>query len=107
MKTFVFASDLHEDHQNHAAVDALLTFCEHYQPEVKIFGGDLFDFRAIRRNASKAEQNDSMAADVEAGMDFLRSFVLTYFYEATMMREFGMWLGSQKTDWSETLLRRA
>ncbi len=74
MKTFVFASDLHGDHQNHAAVDALLTFCEHYKPEVKIFGGDLFDFRAIRRNASKAEQNDSMAADVEAGMDFLEKF---------------------------------
>ena len=74
MKTFVFASDLHGDHQNREAVQVLLKFCEQYKPDIKIFGGDLFDFRAIRRNASKAEQSDSMAADVEAGMEFLDLF---------------------------------
>ena len=74
MKTFVFATDLHGDHQNPEAVDALLRFIGVFKPDIRIFGGDLFDFRAIRRNASKAEQSDSMMADVEAGLHFLRSF---------------------------------
>jgi predicted phosphodiesterase len=74
MKTFVFATDLHGDHQNSEAVDALLRFTALFKPDVRIFGGDLFDFRAIRRGAGKAEQSDSMAADVEAGLYFLGKF---------------------------------
>ena len=74
MKTFVFATDLHGDHQNPDAVDALLKFTKVFKPDVRIFGGDLFDFRAIRRGASKSEQGDSMGADVEAGMHFLGEF---------------------------------
>lgn len=74
MNKFVFASDLHGDHQDHEAVAALLSFCEIYKPDIKIFGGDLFDFRNIRRGAGAAEKQDSMAADVEAGMKFLNDF---------------------------------
>ena len=74
MKTFVFASDLHGDHQDHGAVDALMKFCDIYNPDVKVFGGDLFDFRNIRRGAGPAEKQDSMSADVEAGMEFLNNF---------------------------------
>lgn len=74
MKTFVFASDLHGDHQHPDAVEALLKFCSIFSPDVRIFGGDLFDFRAIRRAATEAEKNDSMAADVEAGLAFLRDY---------------------------------
>lgn len=74
MKKFVFASDLHGDHQDHASVEALFKFCEDYKPDIRIFGGDLFDFRNIRRGAGPAEKQDSMSADVEAGMDFLNDF---------------------------------
>ncbi len=74
MKTFVFASDLHGDHQDHDAVDALFRFCDEFKPDIKIFGGDLFDFRNIRRGAGPAEKQDSMCADVEAGMEFLSKF---------------------------------
>ena len=74
LKTFVFASDLHGDHQDHSSVEALLKFCESFNPDVRIFGGDLFDFRNIRRGAGPAEKQDSMAADVEAGMQFLADF---------------------------------
>lgn len=74
MKTFVFASDLHGDHQDHKSVEALLKFCESFNPDIRVFGGDLFDFRNIRRGAGPLERQDSMTADVEAGMRFLSDF---------------------------------
>lgn len=74
MKTFIFCTDLHGDHQNPDAVDAVHRFVQKMNPDLRIFGGDLFDFRAIRRNASRAEQSDSMAADVQCGLEFLRKF---------------------------------
>ena len=74
MKTFVFASDLHGDHQNSDAAEAVLRFCKTFQPDVRIFGGDLFDFTAIRRGASAKEKKVSMEMDVYAGIEFLNRF---------------------------------
>lgn len=74
MQKFVFASDLHGDMQDHDTVSKLYEFLDIWQPDVTIFGGDLFDFRNIRRNAGAAEKQDSMAADVEAGLDFLQKY---------------------------------
>jgi predicted phosphodiesterase len=74
MKKFLFCTDLHGDHQNYDAVNAVLEFAKIYKPDVKIFGGDLFDFRAIRRAASQAEKRDSMEDDVAAGLEFLGKF---------------------------------
>lgn len=79
MKSFVFASDLHGDKQNYEAVEALLKFTEEFNPDTRIFGGDLFDFSPLMRSADAAEKNDSMAADVEAGMEFLEAFKPNYF----------------------------
>ena len=70
MKSFVFASDLHGDKQNHEAVEALLKFTKEFNPDVRIFGGDLFDFSPLMRSADAAEKNASMEADVESGMEF-------------------------------------
>ena len=74
MKKFIFASDLHGDVQDHNTVEVLLKYTEIYNPDVRVFGGDLFDFRNIRRGAGPAEKQDSMAADVECGMEFLSKF---------------------------------
>tara|TARA_Y100000004_G_scaffold36286_1_gene38931 strand:- start:5695 stop:6426 length:732 start_codon:yes stop_codon:yes gene_type:complete len=74
MKKFIFASDLHGDVQDPESVDVLLKYVDIYSPDVRVFGGDLFDFRNIRRGAGAAEKQDSMAADVEAGLDFLNRF---------------------------------
>jgi predicted phosphodiesterase len=71
VKKFIFATDLHGDHQDHDSVRALYEFSNLYKPDLRIFGGDLFDFRNIRRGAGAAEKQDSMYADVEAGMEFL------------------------------------
>ena len=79
MKSFIFASDLHGDKQNHEAVEGLLNFTEEFKPDVKIFGGDLFDFSPLMRKADAAEKNDSMAADVQAGMEFLDRFRPNHF----------------------------
>lgn len=74
MKRWVFATDLHGDNQDPDAVGALHYFVRKFKPDIRIFGGDLFDFRPLRRNGSKGEQGESMAADVEAGMEFLKRF---------------------------------
>lgn len=79
MKSFVFASDLHGDKQNHQAVEGLLEFVKEFKPDVRIFGGDLFDFSPLMRGADVAEKNASMEADVEAGMEFLDAFSPDYF----------------------------
>ena len=77
VKSFIFASDLHGDMQDHDAVEALFKFTEEFKPDVKIFGGDLFDFSPLMRNADPADKRESMEADVEAGMSFLKTWNLT------------------------------
>jgi predicted phosphodiesterase len=74
MKSFVFASDLHGDKQDYDAVAHLHKFVDEFKPDVRIFGGDLFDFSPLMRSADAAERNASMEADVEAGMEFLKEF---------------------------------
>jgi predicted MPP superfamily phosphohydrolase len=73
-RTFVFASDLHGDQQEPRAVEALLRFCDSFKPDIRVFGGDLFDFRPLRMGAGATERNESMMCDVEAGLEFLNKF---------------------------------
>ncbi|MAI05000.1 MAG: hypothetical protein CMA07_04755 [Euryarchaeota archaeon] len=79
MKSFVYASDLHGDKQDYDATHELLNFVEDFKPDIKIFGGDLFDFSPLMRNADAAEKNASMESDVEAGMEFLNKFEPDHF----------------------------
>lgn len=72
--TFVFASDLHGDKQDPAAVKALLKFCDLWRPKLRVFGGDLWDFRPLRRAACEEEKRESMARDYADGMQFLRDY---------------------------------
>ena len=71
---WIYASDLHGDMQQGDVVNELYEFTEKFNPDIKIFGGDLFDFRAIRRGASATERADSMALDVELGLEFLNNW---------------------------------
>ena len=79
MKRFIFCSDLHGDMQDPAAVAALFRFVKEFKPQIKIFGGDLWDFRAIRKGASEDERHESMAKDYEAGVEFLKQLQPHYF----------------------------
>jgi hypothetical protein len=79
VKSFIFASDLHGDMQDHDAVAALIKFTDEFNPDVRIFGGDLFDFSPLMKNADPADRRESMEADVEAGMSFLKTWQPHYF----------------------------
>jgi hypothetical protein len=71
MESFSSASDLHGDRQDAGAVKAFKAFVADYKPKVRVFTGDIWDFRAIREGASKDEKRHSMRADFYAGMKFL------------------------------------
>lgn len=73
-RKFVAGFDLHGDMRDEEAVEKILAFTKDFKPELKIFGGDLFDFRSIRRKATKDEQAESLADDVMMGMEFLKDF---------------------------------
>lgn len=79
LSRFIFASDVHGDMQEPAANEALFKFVEIWKPKLRIFGGDLWDFRAIRKGASEDERRESMAADYEAGLRWLKKFKPNYF----------------------------
>lgn len=70
----MFASDLHGALAHKATVKACLDFRENFKPEICVFGGDLFDLRALLRRATDEDRAQSIVEDVEAGMEFLRSY---------------------------------
>jgi len=74
MKKFIFATDLHGDMQDPDTVSALYEFTKLYKPDVRIFGGDLFDFRNFRKGASPEEREMSLRGDIEMGFEFLKNF---------------------------------
>lgn len=74
MKKFIFATDLHGDMQCQATVAALFEFTKIYKPDIRIFGGDLFDFRNFRRGAGPEEREMSLRGDIEMGLDFMKRF---------------------------------
>lgn len=78
-KRFVAAFDVHGDQQDQRTCSAFLKFCKLWQPDVRVFGGDLWDFRPLRRKASDEEKRESMRADFDAGMKWLKSFAPHYF----------------------------
>jgi hypothetical protein len=76
---FIFASDIHGDCQDTAACNALFRFMRDWKPKIRVCGGDLWDFRALRKKASKKETEESTKADLAAGMSFLDAFKPTHF----------------------------
>jgi len=76
---FIFASDVHGDMLDLAANEALFMFINIWKPKIRVFGGDLWDFRPLRGKANEDERRESMAADFEAGMGWLDKFKPNYF----------------------------
>ena len=60
--------------QDPDTVSALYDFTKSYKPHIRIFGGDLFDFRNFRRGASPEEREMSLRGDIEMGLEFLKRF---------------------------------
>ena len=67
--------DLHGDMQDRAVTKKFFQFSEAFRPDIKIMGGDLFDFRGLRKKADKAEQAESLSDDVACGIEFLSKWM--------------------------------
>ena len=78
MKRFIFATDLHGDQQDKAAVKALFKATESFKPHLRIFGGDLIDARPLRKGAGPEERAASMADDWRAGLKFISEWKPTH-----------------------------
>ena len=78
LKRFIFASDLHGDQQDPAAVKALHTATESFKPHIRIFGGDLIDARPLRNGCGPEERAESMCDDWRAGLRFISEWRPTH-----------------------------
>jgi hypothetical protein len=76
---FIFGTDLHGDVQHTRTARTFLDFSAHWKPDIKVFGGDAFDLRPLRRGASEDERHQLIKGDVDAGMAFLKEFQPTHF----------------------------
>lgn len=74
MQRWMLCTDTHGDKIDPAARDAAMRFRDAFQPEVRIDGGDIFDFRPLRKGASEDEILETLAADVEAGQKWLKDY---------------------------------
>lgn len=78
LQRFIFASDLHGDQQDKAAVKALITATESFKPHLRIFGGDLIDARPLRKGAGPEERSESMLVDWRKGLEFISTWKPTH-----------------------------
>lgn len=78
-KKWIFASDVHGSEQDVKANKAFFNFVKDYKPEIKIMGGDLFDFAALRKKASEEERRTSIKGDFEAGREWLLRYQPQHF----------------------------
>lgn len=79
IKKFVFASDNHGELACEETLAALWEYCRDFKPDIRIGGGDHFDFGAIRKGAmGEMEGVRSMKDDLEAGRHFLAKFRPTH-----------------------------
>lgn len=76
---FLVGTDLHGDKQDPGTSRLFLDFCKEWKPKIKVFGGDLWDFRPLRNGADEEEKRQSMQEDYDAGMKFLLDFQPNYF----------------------------
>jgi hypothetical protein len=71
MVTWSFCADYHGDKHDKVACAIHRTFVEDFRPTIKVFGGDLWDFRAWRRGADEDEKRERVRTDFDAGMKFI------------------------------------
>jgi len=68
---FIFASDSHGDMADPESLSALYEFTKDFKPDLKVAGGDHYDFRSLRKGVgSDKEGAESLQLDLEAGEQF-------------------------------------
>jgi len=78
-KRFVVGFDVHGDKQDLKANEAFFKFCKHWKPDIRVAGGDIWDFRPLRKKASEEERREGMAVDYRAGVDWFARFKPTHY----------------------------
>lgn len=78
-KKFIAGFDPHGDQQDPDACNVFLSFLEQWKPDLRIHGGDNWDFRPIRAGAKEDERRESMREDFNAGKTFLEKMRATHF----------------------------
>lgn len=78
-KKFIYASDIHGDQQDKRANKALFSFIDDFGPDIRVLGGDLFDFAALRKKAGEEEKRLKIRPDYEAGREWLGRFSPNHF----------------------------
>ncbi len=77
-KRWIFVTDTHGDMIDPGAASALWDLMATFKPDIRIHGGDLFDFRCLRRGASNEETLEDLKADLDAGRAFAERFKPTH-----------------------------
>lgn len=78
-KKFQIGFDVHGDRQDPSAVRVFHEFAKTWKPEIRVAGGDIFDFRCLRKGATDQEKRERLNEDVDAGIDFLKKFKPTQY----------------------------
>ncbi len=76
---FVVGFDIHGDMQSGSANRAFFKFIEMWKPDIRVCGGDLWDFVSLRSKASDEERRQSVRDDYKAGTRWLEQFKATHF----------------------------
>jgi hypothetical protein len=76
---FLAVFDNHGDKANKSAVEKALKFSGTWKPQIRIHGGDNWNFVPLRRKATEDERHQSLKEDFEAGMHFLDRYKPTHF----------------------------
>lgn len=95
-KKFVVGYDVHGNQQDPAANKAFFKFVDLWKPDIRICGGDVWDFRPLRKNASADEKRESMQADYEAGKLWLERLRATHFLRGN--HDERLWKLAEKND---------
>lgn len=78
-RKWVAGFDPHGINQDKDANAAFFRFIKDWKPTYRIAGGDIFDFKQLRKKADPHERRDSMAQDVAEGQLWLETFRPTHF----------------------------
>lgn len=78
-KRWVGGYDVHGLEQDAPTNKSFFKFVKNYNPHYRIAGGDIWDFKQLRKKADAYEKRDSMAQDVAMGQEWLEEFRPTQF----------------------------
>ncbi len=88
-KRFQIGFDLHGNQQDPKANEVFFKFADLWKPQIRVSGGDNWNFVALRKGASQEERNESLEADYRAGKEWLERFRCTHFLEGN--HDYRLW----------------